>query len=110
MKRIMRRLKCRTGETLVESLVAILVFTFASIILLSMVSTSANINNTAKDTDAEIRSQLMGAETDPSTVNGTVTFHFGGTVTEPVSVDIGQSDIADALYAYYPSVSGGSGG
>ena len=49
MKHVMKRLKSKAGETLVESMAAILIFTFASIIMLSMVSYAADINTAAKE-------------------------------------------------------------
>ena len=58
----MRKLLNKKGESLVESLVAILIFTMASIILYSMVTTASKINMEAKENDKNIASQLAVAE------------------------------------------------
>ena len=103
MKKIIKRLKSRAGESLVESMAAILVFTLASIIMLSMVSTSANINETAKASDQKLAEELAVAEKGTGTsitLGATVTIDFLGSSQESVSVDLYRKDDA-ALYAYY---------
>ena len=62
MKRLIKKLRNKKGESLVESLTAILIFTFASIILLSMVATAAKINQTVKQEDEQIAAELYYAE------------------------------------------------
>ena len=47
----MKKLCNRRGETLLETLVATLIFTFGSIIMLTMISSAAKINDAAKRAD-----------------------------------------------------------
>ncbi len=116
MSMIFQKLKSRAGESLVESMAAILVFTFASIIMLSMVSAAADINTTAKDVDRDFQNQMLVVERASAAdryLDGTVTFVFGdeaSSVSETVPVDIFQAENGD-LYAYYAEApTEGSGG
>lgn len=111
MSKLLRKLKSRAGETLVESMAAILVFTFASIIMMSMVSAAADINTTAKEADRAFQNQMVVVEKgDPadSDTGGYATFTFGS-VEEKIPVDVFQADEADSLYAYYESPTTPSG-
>ena len=47
----MKKLRNRRGETLLETLVATLIFTFGSIILLTMISAAVKINDAAQRAD-----------------------------------------------------------
>lgn len=116
MSKLIQKLKSKAGETLVESMAAILVFTFASIIMMSMVSAAADINTTAKEADRQFQEELVVVErgsvtavipedpsdptipVDPHT-SGTVKFTFGS-VEETVKVDVFRAEGGD-LYAYY---------
>ena len=62
MKKIIRKLKSKAGESLVESMAAILIFTLSSIALLSMISASADINRTAKVADEQFQKQKEESE------------------------------------------------
>lgn len=62
MKKLWKKLRSTGGESLVEAMASVLIFTFASIILLSMISTAADINRTAKAADADLREELYVAE------------------------------------------------
>ena len=113
MGMIFKRLKNRAGETLVESMVSILIFTFASIILLTMISASADMNEIAQQKDAEHLEQLILVEAADDEVSppaqGTVTFDVqvgtgeeidgGLQYSSKVAVDIYGSE--DGLYSYY---------
>lgn len=116
MKTITRILKSKKGETLVESMVSILIFTFASIIMLSMVSSAADINEAAKEVDRQYHTDMLKIEM----ANAVSTASFEPTVSfsilpknqvssfgNPVAVKTyGSAD----LYAYYIDTSeGGSG-
>ena len=68
MKYIYIRLRSRCGETLVEAMISILVFTLSSVLLFSMITAATNINKATRDADAERQAQLSVAEADP--VNG----------------------------------------
>lgn len=104
MKKLFRKLKQKAGESLVETLCAILIFTLASVSMYSMVMSAAKINATAKEADQESQRQMAIAEkglqddgdgtvvmivTDSKNVNHMIT----------VNVDICGED--GDLYAYY---------
>lgn len=80
------RTRGQRGETLAETLAAILVCTLASVMMLTAIVSAANINTAAKKRDATIQeaeqsaaSQLAGS-VDKSTT-GTVTFTANGSTT-----------------------------
>ena len=115
MSAFFKKLKSKAGESLVESLCAILIFTMASIVLFSMVSAANDINGKAKEQDAKNQAHLVAVEKGESTAKngtGTVTFTLttgsGDSVqTEtiasvPVDVYGGQSD---SLFAYFVQTS-----
>ena len=103
MKSIFKKLKSADGESLIESLVAILVFTMASIVMYSMVSAAANINMTAKEMDEKNQHHMVAVEKGSMDVrNGgaTVTFTIDGTTFDTVNVDI-YGGKEDSLFAYF---------
>lgn len=78
MKKILQRIRNKKGESLVESLVSILIFTLASVLLLTMVSSASRINTTVKDEDEEFMEQQKKTELMPE--NGdrrTITIQSG---------------------------------
>lgn len=115
MKKIIRKLKSKAGESLVESMAAILIFTLSSIALLSMISASADINRTAKVADRQFQKQMTVVEKAESTdaetgyvaKTGYVTFMINKDPNNPVSVAQDKVYICQekgnnsALYAYY---------
>lgn len=115
MKIIIRKLKSKAGESLVESMAAILIFTLSSIALLSMISASADINRTAKVADEQFQKQMTVVEKAESTdaetgyvaKTGYVTFMINKDPNNPVSVAqdkvyiCQEKDNDSALYAYY---------
>ena len=56
------RKRASKGETLVETLVAILIITFSAIILINMTIASTNINRKVESSDANFRDELAAAE------------------------------------------------
>lgn len=109
MKKIIRKLKSKAGESLVESMAAILIFTLSSIALLSMISASADINRTAKVADQQFQEQMIVVEKAESTdaETGYVTFMINKDPNNPVSIAEDKVYICQekgnnsALYAYY---------
>lgn len=103
MKAIFNKLRSKAGESLVESLAAILIFTMASIVMFSMVTTAGDINNTAKRMDAENQAHMVAVEKgEPDAMNGTavITFSMGSQQIARETVDIyGGTD--DSLYTYF---------
>ena len=104
MKKLFRKLKQKAGESLVETLCAILIFTMASVSMYTMVMGAAKINTAAEEADAESQRQMAIAEmgevdsgdgkvvmiiTDDNDVNHMI----------EVNVDICGED--GDLYAYY---------
>lgn len=113
--RFLNKLRSRAGESLVESLAAILIFTLASIVMYTMVTTAADINMTAKEADRANQEQMLIAEQgDVSSGSGTVsmtvevTAQDGTTTTVKIAevpVDIyGGTD--GTLYSYYAKEGG----
>ena len=72
MKNIIMRLRCKKGESLIESMAAILIFTLASIIMLTMVTASADINKAAKEAEKVYHEPLLKAENVEFLWNSTV--------------------------------------
>ena len=120
MKKLFAKLKSDLGETLVEAMASLLIFTLASIGLFSMISSSARINKQADDASTKHYEQMMvaeGAEGVPDKTGQSVKIEFTPaegsglsqkTVITFVDVDVYQSDDGDdALYAYYKHVDGG---
>lgn len=105
MKKIIRKLKSKAGESLVESMAAILIFTLSSIALLSMISASADINRTAKVADQQFQEQMVYVEKAEVTgsTEGQVRFKVNNEPDEKdnvYKVYICQKQ-DNALYAYY---------
>lgn len=105
MKILLTRLKETRGETLIESMIAILIFTFASILFLTLVTSAANINTTVKEADERFQAQQEAVEkNETSTESATVTLKKGD--TDVLSADdytnFVVTDVEDgALYAYF---------
>lgn len=83
--RVTRTTRGERGETLTETLVAILVCTLASIILLTSVVSASNINRStqqrdeAMKTEESVSSTLSSSTGSGDKVSGTVTFSANGT-------------------------------
>lgn len=115
MKKLMKKLLGKKGESLVESLASILIFTLTSIALFSMLMASARINQETKTANEDFKTQMQVAETgDGEAIDGQVTFTFDG-VTDGASiisttknVDIYQAEGENALYSYFVKKGGGS--
>ena len=91
MKTIFKKLKNKAGESLVESLAAILIFTMASIVMYTMVTAAGDINSTAKQMDAENQAHMVAVEKgEPEATNGTadITFTLGSQTIAEQTVDI----------------------
>lgn len=96
----MHKIREKRGETLLESLVSILIFTFASITMLTMLATAAGINQRAQEADRAHFSQMLTAEMaeGPGTNTGTLQFAVNGTQQfVPVTVYRGDGE----LYSYF---------
>ena len=109
MKAILKKLKSKAGESLVESLAAILVFTMASIVMYSLVTSAANINRTAKEMDAQNQAHMIAVEMgEQEAKNGTATVTMtlnGETIAQDVVDIYGGQD--GSLYTYFIQTGGG---
>lgn len=61
------------GETLVETLVAIVIITFSAIILVNMTIASTNINRKVESSDTNFRDELAAAEGLQNPAKGQIT-------------------------------------
>ena len=62
IKKLIKRLRSISGESLVESMASVLIFTLASIALLSMITAAARINGEAREADELHQQQMLVAE------------------------------------------------
>lgn len=105
MKAMFKKLKRKAGESLIESLAAILIFTMASIVMYTMVTAAADINTTAKEMDQQNQIHMIDVEKgNASARNGEATIIFsmnGGSKTiATADVDIyGGKD--GSLFTYF---------
>lgn len=119
MKNIMKKLRSNRGESLVEVLCAILIFTLSSVLMYSMVMAANDINATAKKADDEHQAQMEIAEKAegagvPGTVAMTVKDTAGNSITTIVNVKIygtgvTSSGVSDGLYSYFKAEEAGGG-
>ena len=111
MKMIIKKLRSRAGESLVESLAAILVVTMASIVMYSMVTAAADINTKAKNNDLSIQQQMDVAErADHASGEGTIYMYieFNDTQNKVAEVDVDIFGAPGDLFSYFAKeVSGG---
>lgn len=114
MNKLIQKLRSRAGESLVESLAALLIFTMASITMYSMVTTAVDINMTAKEADRANQEQMLVAEQGEGTGAGgtvTVTINYkdgeGNDKTETLpGIDVDIYGAEGELYAYYKASGG----
>ncbi len=111
MKTILTRLKETRGETLVESMIAILIFTFASILFLTLVTSAANINIRVNEADESFQAQQLAVEQAPTESAQSAQAVLFKDIDEDNACDDGEkvavatmqvvtSTEDDALYAY----------
>ena len=98
-----KKLRSRKGETLVESMVSILIFTLSSILLLTMISAASSINKAAKESDASRQAQLSAAEAgENSSIQGAKVGIAVGGNSASVTYDVYISQLEPgALYSYF---------
>lgn len=114
MKSFFKKLKSKAGESLIETLAAILVFTMASIVMFTLVNTAGELNATAKEMDKQNQLHMIAVEKgESSALNGSaiVTFKLGEDPIAWANVDIyGGKD--DSLFTYFihTTPQGGAGG
>ena len=100
MSKLYERIRQKRGETLIESMAAILIFTFASIALLTMLMTAGDLNETAAQWAEAQGAAMERAETgEGEGIPGSVTVTLHG---DPVVVQVEVFGEGDGPYAYYP--------
>lgn len=108
MNNLFRKLKNKAGESLIESLAAILIFTMASLVMYTMVTTAADLNRTAKEMDETNQQHMIAVEKGlPEAQNGSaiITFSLGSTEIAQTQVDVyGGQD--GSLYTYFVHTGG----
>lgn len=104
MPRVCRKLACARGETLVETVTAILVMALASVIFAAMVVSSTRLNAAAKTADEVYYAGLSAAETNAGTGAGTVRVEWDATYQEFTVVLTGTDG---ELRSYIKSEGGG---
>lgn len=83
----MRRKRCSSGETLVETLAALLLVVLSGLLFLQMTMTSTKMSAQAKELDALYQRVLAAAEKQGETASSG-------------SIEIGDRDYAVNYYAY----------
>ena len=108
MKNLFHKLRSKAGESLIESLAAILIFTMASIVMYSMVTTAGDLNRTAKEMDNANQQHMIAVEKGlPDAKNGSavITFSLGSTEIAQTQVDIYGGE-NDSLFTYFIQTGG----
>lgn len=99
----MRKLKNRSGETLVETLISVLIVTLASVVLVQTVISSVGIGSKSRGADREFSSALASAEGESAqTGQGTVTISGNGKSYSAAVNYYGGGSGSRALTSYSP--------
>ena len=121
--RAARKLRSRTGETLVETLAAILIVTFSGILLVTSIMTALKINKTAEESHAKYRAELNVAEArvdgrDGTSIKYTIEYKDNSGLKQIKNGDMkviyfylsgGTSFGGDELISYLVDTAGGEG-
>ena len=113
MKNVLAKIRSRSGESLAEVLVAMLIILLAALLLMSMVSASGNIDMQVKEQDSSFYDALSQLEqkagTESATGEVTVTADGAGTPFE-IKIDV-KVYTQDGMRAYEKDVpAAGPGG
>lgn len=108
MKKLLKRLLTKKGESLVETLAAILVVTLASVVLLSMISSAARINHEVDELSEKYNAGQQYVERGQGEGQGEaeveIRLYYS---SEPSGKQLGKtrvtiySDSESGLYAFY---------
>lgn len=93
----------KKGETLVEVMAAILIFTLSSIILYSMVTSASRVNKQADEWDKNLETQVAIVEMAQTVSDEGTVYLRKGTGAEPmksITVELFKSAEGDELYSY----------
>ena len=97
------RKRSKKGETILETLIAILIITFSSVMLVNLTITATRMNKVTEQEDDKFRQALMEAEKAESGSSGEVTIKSGGS-SYTYEVEYFGED--DGLYSYRASNGG----
>lgn len=105
---MIKKLKSKAGESLVETLCAILIFALTSAGLYTMLVTAANINASAMETERSFREQLCLVEQaegpgEAGTVTITIETGAGNTHTAVIPVRVYR---AGEVHTYFKAEAG----
>lgn len=115
MNKLIKKLRSKAGESLVEVLCAVLIFTLASVGMYSMVMAANNINASAKSEDRSFQEQMLVVEqADGTGEEGTIVIipsKIVGSPTEStpdrITVDV-EVYRAEELFSYFKADEGGT--
>ncbi len=106
MNKIVKRLRSKVGESLIESMAAILIFTLASIMMYTMIMAANDINLRAGEMETRNMEQVVIAEMaeDDATERNVIFVVNGGDGNggTTVAVDVDVYGDQTSIYAYYP--------
>ena len=112
MKKLMKKLHSKRGESLVEVLCAILIFTLSSVGMYTMVMSAAEINTTVKKAEEQNLQQMVVAEkAEGAGIPGTITMTLidnGGNVKSTTTVDVEIYGADGELSSYFKAETGGT--
>lgn len=108
MNKVLAKLKSRRGESLIESLVAIMAFAISSVVMYSMITAAADINITARRSDEDYQNQQIMVEQAQgsgrsASISMTLTQGANGTMNQymgKVNVAVYGGDDGE-LFSYY---------
>lgn len=93
------KLRSRKGETLTETLVALLIVGLSSVVLASMIGAASRMGVQAKEQDEKLRDAVTAVETQPDEAKT-------GETDSKVQVTIGSNPAEDFTVAYYSDADG----
>lgn len=106
MKKLIKRLRCRKGESLLEALISILIFTMASLAMFAMFGSANDINATVRDYTKDVAAQMVKVEKAEGTpvIGEMSVFIPRKSATDPISkfpIQIFGSTESGKLHGYF---------
>ena len=90
-KQIQKKLRSRSGETLVEVLIALMIIALSSMLLVVMITTAASIDMSTRSRDETFYEDLTRAETRPAddaAGSGQIQIEIAGSTPAPLDVTV----------------------
>ncbi len=85
MRQTVKKLRSQSGESIAETLIAVLIIAVAMMMLATMITATANMVLTSENKMDSYYKENAGLETLSSGTSATITIKNGGTVVESVS-------------------------